>query len=77
MYPPQPACFVNVIQGEIGGSLADFNKLYEQNPSMRSYLWQRGLSLYYLGQFEDGAKQFREDVAVNPNDSEEVSQYPY
>lgn len=38
---------------------------------MRPYLWQRGLSLYYVGQYEEGAKQFRDDVAVNPNDTEE------
>jgi hypothetical protein len=38
---------------------------------MRPYLWQRGLTLYYLGQYEEGARQFREDVAVNPNDTEE------
>jgi len=34
-------------------------------------LWQRGLSLYYVNRFEEGATQFREDVAVNPNDTEE------
>ena len=27
---------------------------------------------YYAGRFEEGAKQFRDDVAVNPNDTEEV-----
>ncbi len=34
-------------------------------------LWQRGLSLYYVGRYADGAQQFRDDVAVNPNDTEE------
>jgi len=34
-------------------------------------LWQRGLSLYYLDRFEEGAEQFRLDVAANPNDTEE------
>ncbi|KAI7756077.1 hypothetical protein M8C21_015516 [Ambrosia artemisiifolia] len=32
---------------------------------------QRGLSLYYLDRFEEGAEQFRIDVAQNPNDTEE------
>jgi hypothetical protein len=41
-------------------------------PKMRPYMWQRGLSLYYLGRFQEGAQQFRDDVAVNPNDTEEV-----
>eukprot|EP00798_Chlamydomonas_sp_ICE-L_P031853 gene31853-7059_t len=31
----------------------------------------RGLSLYYMENFEDASKQFRDDVAVNPNDTEE------
>lgn len=35
----------------------------------RRYMWQRGLSLYYLGRFAEGAEQFRIDVAVNPNDT--------
>lgn len=34
-------------------------------------LWQRGLSLYYADRFEEGAKQFRDDVALNPDDTEE------
>ncbi|XP_048632237.1 uncharacterized protein LOC125606978 isoform X1 [Brassica napus] len=34
-------------------------------------LWQRGLSLYYMDRFEEGAEQFRLDVAQNPNDTEE------
>ena len=34
-------------------------------------LWQRGLSLYYVQRYAEGAKQFRDDVAVNPNDTEE------
>ena len=35
-------------------------------------LWQRGLSLYYAGRFDEGAAQFRRDVALNPGDTEEV-----
>ncbi|CAI5949610.1 unnamed protein product [Closterium sp. NIES-65] len=37
-----------------------------------SDLWQRGLALYYLGKFQEAAEQFRKDVAVNPNDTEEA-----
>ncbi|GMJ10481.1 hypothetical protein HRI_004717300 [Hibiscus trionum] len=33
---------------------------------------QRGLSLYYLDRFKEGAEQFRLDVAQNPNDTEEL-----
>ncbi|KAJ4835369.1 hypothetical protein Tsubulata_021302 [Turnera subulata] len=55
------------IQGDVVGSLAEFDKAIELDPN----LWQRGLSLYYLDRFEEGAEQFRIDVAMNPNDTEE------
>ena len=53
-------------------SVADFDTALAASPSMRPYLWQRGLSLYYLGRFKEAAQQFRDDVAVNPADTEEV-----
>ncbi|KAJ8772010.1 hypothetical protein K2173_027187 [Erythroxylum novogranatense] len=58
-------------QGDVLGSLAEFDKAIELDPRQRAYLWQRGLSLYYLDRFEEGAEQFRVDVAENPNDTEE------
>ena len=62
-------------QGDVEGSLKDFNTALTLRPSIYPYLWQRGLSLYYIGTPEAlqlGAKQFRDDVAVNPNDTEEA-----
>ncbi|GAQ86621.1 hypothetical protein KFL_003000140 [Klebsormidium nitens] len=59
------------VKGDVAGSLAEFDRALQLDSSMRPYLWQRGLSLYYLKEFEEGAKQFRDDVAVNPNDTEE------
>ncbi|XP_057540134.1 uncharacterized protein LOC130818111 [Amaranthus tricolor] len=58
-------------QGDVLGSLAEFDKAIELDPRQKAYLWQRGLSLYYLDRFEEGAEQFRIDVAQNPNDTEE------
>ncbi|PAN30883.1 hypothetical protein PAHAL_5G346400 [Panicum hallii] len=58
-------------QGDVAGSLAEFDKAVEMDPRQKQYLWQRGLSLYYLDRFEEGAEQFRLDVAANPNDTEE------
>ncbi|CAI0404920.1 unnamed protein product [Linum tenue] len=58
-------------QGDVVGSLAEFDKAIELDPRQKAYMWQRGLSLYYLDRFEEGAEQFRLDVAMNPNDTEE------
>nr|GMD40567.1 Lipoprotein like [Ipomoea batatas] len=58
-------------QGDVLGSLVEFDKAIELDPRQEEYLWQRGLSLYYLDRFEEGAEQFRLDVAKNPNDTEE------
>eukprot|EP00257_Ricinus_communis_P024522 XP_025011936.1 uncharacterized protein LOC8287125 isoform X2 [Ricinus communis] len=58
-------------QGDVLGSLVEFDKAMELDPRQKAYLWQRGLSLYYLDRFEEGAEQFRLDVAQNPNDTEE------
>ncbi|XP_004302269.1 PREDICTED: uncharacterized protein LOC101298140 [Fragaria vesca subsp. vesca] len=58
-------------QGDVAGSVAEFDKAIELDRRQKAYLWQRGLSLYYLDRFEEGAEQFRIDVAQNPNDTEE------
>ncbi|XP_062210144.1 uncharacterized protein LOC133911756 isoform X3 [Phragmites australis] len=58
-------------QGDVAGSLTEFDSAIEMDPRQKQYLWQRGLSLYYLDRFEEGAEQFRLDVAANPNDTEE------
>ncbi|KAG0470250.1 hypothetical protein HPP92_016950 [Vanilla planifolia] len=58
-------------QGDVSGSLAEFDRAIELDNRQKAYLWQRGLSLYYLNRFEEGAEQFRLDVAENPNDTEE------
>lgn len=58
-------------QGDVAGSVAEFDRAIELDPRQKAYLWQRGLSLYYLDRFEEAAEQFRLDVAANPNDTEE------
>lgn len=44
--------------GKIEASLADFNKLAELQPDLESRQWERGITCYYAGKYEAGAKQF-------------------
>jgi lipoprotein NlpI len=48
----------NFQAGRIKASVADFNKHVELSPQYASRQWERGLSLYYAGQYAAGAKQF-------------------
>lgn len=52
-------------------SVAIYDTIIQANPKRKPFLWQRGLSLYYADRYQDGADQFKTDVAVNPNDTEE------
>ena len=58
--------------GDAKGSLRAFNAAIAKDPKLASVMWQRGLSLYYAGQYEDGSKQFRFDIKANPSDAEEI-----
>eukprot|EP00475_Leptophrys_vorax_P023091 TRINITY_DN31484_c0_g1_i1.p1 TRINITY_DN31484_c0_g1~~TRINITY_DN31484_c0_g1_i1.p1 ORF type:complete len:222 (-),score=5.12 TRINITY_DN31484_c0_g1_i1:210-806(-) len=60
------------IQNDVAGSLEQFDRALELDASQEPYLWQRGLSLYYLKRFQEASNQFQKDVAVNPNDTEEA-----
>jgi hypothetical protein len=59
-------------QGDVDGSIADFDAVIAAAPGRAPYMWQRGLSLYYAERLREGSAQFRRDVAVNPNDTEEA-----
>ncbi|KAL6746512.1 hypothetical protein V8C86DRAFT_2940602 [Haematococcus lacustris] len=59
-------------RNDVEGAAADFDAAWAADPSLRPFLWQRGLAHYYLGRYQEGAEQFRSDVAVNPNDTEEA-----
>ena len=58
--------------GDAEGSVRAFNAAIAKDPKLASVMWQRGLSLYYAGQYEDGSKQFRFDIKANPSDAEEI-----
>lgn len=56
--------------GRIQESLADFDTAIEKSPELLPYLWQRGISQYYAGEYKKGAEQFVVHRTVNPNDVE-------
>jgi lipoprotein NlpI len=58
--------------GQVEESVRIFDSAASLAPSLSPFLWQRGISLYYVDRFEDASKQFRVDVQVNPNDTEEI-----
>ena len=60
-------------RNDVEGATLDFDALIAKSPGSKPYLWQRGIALYYIDEFREAEKQFREDVKVNPNDTEEAA----
>ena len=60
-------------RNDVEGATLDFDALIAKSPGSKPYLWQRGIALYYIDEFGEAEKQFREDVKVNPNDTEEAA----
>jgi lipoprotein NlpI len=56
--------------GKIAESVADFDKYAELEPQAQNRLWERGISYYYLGQYEKGAKQFEDYQKFHDQDVE-------
>ncbi|MCX6853167.1 MAG: hypothetical protein NTY98_30110 [Verrucomicrobia bacterium] len=54
-------------------SVAAFDKLIALVPESKPQLWQRGLSLYYAGDFKGGREQFEVHQTVNGNDVENAA----
>lgn len=54
-------------------SVEAFDKLIELVPEGKSQLWQRGLSLYYTGDYKAGREQFEEHQKVNTADVENAA----
>ncbi len=44
--------------GKVKESVADLDKLVELKPDLASRQWERGISYYYAGEYEKGARQF-------------------
>lgn len=60
----------NFRAGSIDASIADFDRAIRLEPALEPHHWQRGVSYYYAGRYEDGYKQFELHQTVNPNDVE-------
>jgi tetratricopeptide (TPR) repeat protein len=58
--------------GDVASAIDDFDRAEGLNPALTPYLWQRGIAYYYAERFEDGARQFETDLAVNGHDVEET-----
>lgn len=57
---------------DIAKSIELFDEAIKYKPSIKPYVWQRGISLYYMKDYNQCSKQFHEDVTVNPYDTEEI-----
>ncbi len=54
-------------------SVAAFDQLIALVPDSKPQLWQRGLSLYYAGDYKGGREQFEVHQTVNGNDVENAA----
>ena len=54
----------------VAGSIADFDKYIDLEPKQKARHWQRGISYYYAGRFDDGMRQFEGYQTVDSNDVE-------
>ncbi|MBG1265305.1 tetratricopeptide repeat protein [Nostoc sp. WHI] len=63
---------VNFQLANIDESIQDFDMAEQLDASLKPYLWQRGLSYYYVERFAEGAQQFEIDLTVNTQDVEET-----
>lgn len=50
-----------------------FNRFVQAEPEQLPELWQRGISLYFSGDYDEAVKQFEEHRRVNPHDVENAA----
>lgn len=60
----------NFRAGRIDESVADFDQYVKLEPAAENRQWERGISLYYAGQFAKGAKQFEDYQKFHDQDVE-------
>lgn len=57
-------------KGDIKGSIEDFEAYIKFKPAAYDDHWRYGISLYYAGRFEEGAKQFKAGEKAFGSDAE-------
>jgi lipoprotein NlpI len=60
----------NFKKGKIKESIDDFDRYIELKPSAKASHWQRGISYYYAGRYDEGRKQFEGYQEYDSNDVE-------
>ena len=60
-------------RGRLEASAAGFDRVAELAPNVAPQLWQRGITLYYVGRYRDCREQFESHRTVNPNDVENAA----
>ena len=58
------------VAGRFAESVEAFDKVIELNPRMAPRHWQRGISLYYAGEYQKGVEQFELHQTYNTQDVE-------
>jgi hypothetical protein len=60
-------------RGDVAKSIELFDEAETVGgPGYTPYLWQRGISYYYVDRFAEASSQFQTDTKVNPRDTEEI-----
>src|SRR5687767_6732185 len=60
-------------KGRFAESAAAFDELAKAVPELAPQLWQRGITLYYAGRYDDCRRQFESHRTVNPDDVENAA----
>lgn len=58
--------------GDVAGSIQDFDEAIRRQPKLERSHWQRGISYYYTGEYNLGAKQFEMYQTYDAADVENV-----
>ncbi|NNC88046.1 MAG: hypothetical protein HKN82_06240, partial [Akkermansiaceae bacterium] len=59
--------------GRMKEAVADWDRVIAMMPAQGPRHWQRGLALYYLGEYDKGIAQFESHQTVNRNDVENAA----